>query len=146
MFFVCYRLPRSTFSWRCGEADIGEVDCQAFVVRSRCAQLGRTAVDIAVQAAEEEATAVHEAAACRAGARLRLQHVYHQADPLGTVAAPRSHRATGQDLVSEPAHEGQEADAETRSTPPLQRRRRPPPGNPTMTSHLSQNPTIWKGH
>jgi len=69
------------------------------------------------EAATQEATTVHEASVGRAGTRLHLKHVHHQADTLGAFTEARSHRATGQDLVPEQKNERQEADAEAGETP-----------------------------
>ena len=131
---VCCRLRRSTVRHRDGAGEAStvvvavgaEVRSGPAVVVGPCGGGGGGAGlrGGGGAAGEEEAAAVHEAAAGRVGARLRGEHVHHQAAALGTVAAARADRATGEDLVSEPAHEGQEADAAARTTTPAVRRRR----------------------
>lgn len=46
----------------------------------------------------------------RTGTRIFFQRVHKQREAAATVADAQSHRPTSQDLVSEPAHEGEEAE------------------------------------
>ena len=70
-----------------------------------------------VGARAQEAASLHQTAAGRAGTRLHHEHLHHETDPLGSVAAARPHRTSGEDLVSEPSDEGQEAGGEEMPSP-----------------------------
>ena len=120
VLFGCFRLPCTTFKRHFYEILAVKDVHQAFVIQSLCktadSKLRSGPVD-ADETTTQETSSVHQTTAGWARAGLRLQHVHHEADPLGTVTAARSDREAGQNLVSEQAHERQEADAETGETP-----------------------------
>ena len=60
----------------------------------------------------QEAEALFEATAGRAGGRVHAERVHHQAAAEGAVRPAQPQRPTGQDLVSEPANEEEETFAE----------------------------------